>query len=302
MKPDIYVDETGLTSDFITVLVEEYYVIFSLDRGFFNDRQKEFCFPYHSHAEYELHVVTQGSCNIHFEDEAVILSEGSCCVILPNVYHTLVIAPDAVLHSSCLKFFIQNRNNRAEGDNIAISSSKYNLWMDDGSLITHIKNATGELDSDHLFRQIKLRAIFTELFIDVMRSISVPENNSSSETVDQSVLRRRSCIEYFFNMNFSKQITIDDLANELCVGRRQTSREVRRYFGMSFKEKHIKTRMGVAKRFLEQSNSSLERIALSVGYEALASFSMMFKRHTGISPSVYRQRSRIAGWIEEGSE
>lgn len=56
-------------------------------------------------------------------------------------------------------------------------------------------------------------------------------------------------------------------------------------------------RMEEAKQWLETSDTPSGDIAREVGYEDPASFRRLFKRHTGITPSAYRQRFRTIGQL-----
>ena len=51
-----------------------------------------------------------------------------------------------------------------------------------------------------------------------------------------------------------------------------------------------KLRVAAAKRMLENEHRSMQEISDAVGYQDVAFFRKVFQRHTGISPSEYRQR------------
>ena len=51
-----------------------------------------------------------------------------------------------------------------------------------------------------------------------------------------------------------------------------------------------KVRVAAAKRMLEGSHRSMQEISDAVGYQDLAFFRSLFQRHTGVSPSIYRER------------
>ena len=49
-----------------------------------------------------------------------------------------------------------------------------------------------------------------------------------------------------------------------------------------------KWRMNMAGRMLKESRLSVEQIASQVGYENVAAFTRSFKRHLGVTPTVWR--------------
>ena len=51
-----------------------------------------------------------------------------------------------------------------------------------------------------------------------------------------------------------------------------------------------KLRIAAAKRLLESNHRTMQEISDAVGYQDVAFFRSLFQRHTGVSPSAYRER------------
>jgi YesN/AraC family two-component response regulator len=51
-----------------------------------------------------------------------------------------------------------------------------------------------------------------------------------------------------------------------------------------------KLRIAAAKRLLENNHRTMQEISDAVGYQDVAFFRALFQRHTGVSPSAYRER------------
>jgi YesN/AraC family two-component response regulator len=51
-----------------------------------------------------------------------------------------------------------------------------------------------------------------------------------------------------------------------------------------------KLRIAAAKRLLENNHRTMQEISDAVGYQDVAFFRGLFQRHTGVSPSAYRER------------
>jgi AraC-like DNA-binding protein len=49
----------------------------------------------------------------------------------------------------------------------------------------------------------------------------------------------------------------------------------------------------------EVGGAALQHLAEQVGYQDVSSFSRLFKRHTGLSPSHYRQRFARVGALRD---
>lgn len=82
--------------------------------------------------------------------------------------------------------------------------------------------------------------------------------------------------------------TLDELAERLFMGRTRLCQAFREETGMSIGEQLTALRMSEARRRLEQSEESIAVIAHSLGFRHASSFSTMFLRQTGMSPSAWR--------------
>jgi transcriptional regulator GlxA family with amidase domain len=51
-----------------------------------------------------------------------------------------------------------------------------------------------------------------------------------------------------------------------------------------------KLRIAAARRLLENDHRSVQEISDAVGYQDVAFFRQLFQRHTGVSPSAYREK------------
>jgi YesN/AraC family two-component response regulator len=52
-------------------------------------------------------------------------------------------------------------------------------------------------------------------------------------------------------------------------------------------------RIAAAKRMLESHHRGMQEISEAVGYQDVVFFRTLFQRHTGVSPSAYRERFGI---------
>lgn len=65
--------------------------------------------------------------------------------------------------------------------------------------------------------------------------------------------------------------------------------------GLTFSDLLEKQRMELARTYLSQSALSLDQVAMHLGYAEQSSFGRAFKRWTGLSPKLYRQRLAGSG-------
>lgn len=88
----------------------------------------------------------------------------------------------------------------------------------------------------------------------------------------------------------STDISLESLAAELGMSNRNFARRFKAATGDSPLNYLHSLRMAVAKQLLESERLGIAGVADRVGYTDILFFRTLFKRHTGLSPSDYRQR------------
>jgi AraC-like DNA-binding protein len=86
-------------------------------------------------------------------------------------------------------------------------------------------------------------------------------------------------------------ITIERAARTLGISERSLQRKLADA-GTTFKAELAGARVRVAQRLLRETDTPLTEIAFEVGSPSLQSFSALFRRHAGETPSTYRARWR----------
>ena len=104
--------------------------------------------------------------------------------------------------------------------------------------------------------------------------------------------RRVSAAKQFIDDNFRMKIIAAELATVSHLSIRQLSELFHTQIGMTPHQYLTELRMQESWRLLEQSDLNIQRIADSVGYSSLSSFSDRFSRHFGKSPSHFRRKSK----------
>ncbi len=92
----------------------------------------------------------------------------------------------------------------------------------------------------------------------------------------------------YINKNFTKKITLDDVAGAVFLSPAYFSKVFKEQTGSSFTRYLNKLRIEESKTLLRNSNIPLVDIAGMVGYEDQSYFSKVFKKITGSTPGKYR--------------
>ncbi len=94
----------------------------------------------------------------------------------------------------------------------------------------------------------------------------------------------------FIDSCYTKEISLQDLANVCLLNKSYLLRQFKKYFKITPGQYIIVKRMEAARRLLEKkSDQSVSDICIQVGYSDLSSFSRLFKKHNKYSPEKYQQ-------------
>jgi transcriptional regulator GlxA family with amidase domain len=116
------------------------------------------------------------------------------------------------------------------------------------------------------------------------------------ETPDQKSTEQHSkkniaiSIENYISENCSGDCTLENLAKELFMSRRQLSRLVYKFYSRSFRRLLLETRMSKAQWLLEKNSMSLSEIAEKTGYSTATSFCRAYAGFYGMTPMEYKNK------------
>lgn len=90
--------------------------------------------------------------------------------------------------------------------------------------------------------------------------------------------------------NYQGKITVDQLADQLALGRRNLERRFKKATTNSVAEYIQRVKIEAAKTSLESSHQNVNEVMYDVGYTDPKAFRVTFKRLTGLSPMQYRSK------------
>lgn len=146
------------------------------------------------------------------------------------------------------------------------------------------------LNKKHKFlMEIDRVASVNELFLlgeTIIESFSklVKENNY----LDKSPIIKKS-ISYI-DENYMKKLTLEDVAQIVNLNPSYFSHTFKNEMKIPFSQYLNSVRIKQSQYLLENTNQTMQDIALEVGYESQHYFSKVFKNFTNLSPSAYRKQ------------
>ena len=93
----------------------------------------------------------------------------------------------------------------------------------------------------------------------------------------------------FIDNNFKNELNLDFLATELFTSKYHLLRLFKRYYGQTPRQYLIDKRIEKSKEHLK-SGMKVTKTCFAVGFESLGSFSTLFKKKTGKSPSEFQKQ------------
>lgn len=96
------------------------------------------------------------------------------------------------------------------------------------------------------------------------------------------------------DQSYDAPMTIEDLSREVALSPFYLIRAFRRVYKQTPHQYLVGRRIARAKELLRNTDLSITEICAAVGFESLGSFSTLFRKVAGISPSAYRTSSQPA--------
>jgi len=102
-----------------------------------------------------------------------------------------------------------------------------------------------------------------------------------------------STAQDWLHENFHRTFPLEAPAHRAGMSLRNFVRRFKQATGDSPLAYLQKLRIAAAKRLLESNHRTMQEVSDAVGYQDVAFFRALFQRHTGVSPSAYRERFGI---------
>ena len=111
----------------------------------------------------------------------------------------------------------------------------------------------------------------------------------------EEMYRRLYLARDFLHSCYGQPLTVADAANVAAISHFHFQRMFKSAFGVSAMQFLQQRRLEVARQLLAATSDDVTTICHSVGFESLGSFSALFKRRFGYSPSFHPERSEGPG-------
>lgn len=241
-----------------------------LQNGFFSFEVPSVNF--HRHVYAECHYIICGKYEFNVNGNVFTVGENTAVIINPGVFHSFrKVIPEGkriVFQMNC------------PGINEMSQEGDYSVKKKEFALTEKLEREISHFNQNH--RCSMLTEYLRLFFYDVI----IGENNITLNFRHDRKLHIYEIISNYHNTN----LKLEDIAEELHLSPRQTSRVLYEYFGMSFSDMLTETRLADAKYQIEHTDAALADIALSAGFQSYNGFWKAFRKKYEVTPNQLRSK------------
>ncbi len=148
-----------------------------------------------------------------------------------------------------------------------------------------LETLTFRWNSDHEIERTSCRALFLEI---LLRLLSGKQSGTKSSLPESKIARQvKAALD---QMPDQGETLRNYLANLLEYSYEHLSREFKRVYGISPVDYLNLLRIEKAKQLLQSPRAGISQIAYACGFNDPTYFARLFKKHTGLSPSKFRNQ------------
>lgn len=257
-------------------------------------------FQWHHHPEYELTLTLNSVGQRFIGDHAGEYEDGDLVLVGPNQPHTWVsrakLAEDQPHVALVLWFHPQWIGRLLEGA-VELSGVASMLARGRAGLKFSPETACGvRRDFEELFERPPARRLLS--LLGILNRIA---DDKDAITLATPVARHKPLTEsrdridrilLHLHQNYTRQISLDELADKAALSVSGLHRLFRRHTGTTVSDYLMRLRIGDACARLSSTDRPVQQIAEAVGYNTIANFNRQFKAVRGMKPSDYRKLFR----------
>lgn len=261
----------------------------------FSRSKKKFDFPLHYHEEYELNLILNAKNakrivgnHIHIIDDLELVFVG------PNLSHAWfthecksqeIIEVTIQFHKDFLDETMLRRNQLSFIRNLFERSKKGIAFSRD--TVKRIKPRILELCQKNGFDSVlELLSILHDLSIS-RNMLTLSDAAFNNQQANYNSRRIEKVFEYL-NLNYSKPLTLAEVAKITNMPEVSFSRFIKKRTGKTFIDSLNEIRLGHASRMLIDTTTTISEIAYSCGFNNISNFNRVFKKKKNTTPKEFR--------------
>ncbi|MFV0364368.1 MAG: helix-turn-helix domain-containing protein, partial [Suipraeoptans sp.] len=242
----------------------------------------------HLHQDIEILYVLDGVVRIDTSDEAYELEKGALFLINAGKKHKI----KAINKEAFVVLF--NANYRRLADCLGVNQLLFwcNSAEDKNEGYDALRIALNNILSAHFNRKkegvLHLEGLYYEALFILSNNFLVKSEEVKIHRKNQNENDRILEIQSYIQSNYHKQLTLNDLAQQLYLSNAYLSKYIKRRLGLSFVEYLSNVRLFHAVDDLLYSNKKIVNVAMDNGFPTTGAFNKAFRKQYNMTPSKYR--------------
>ncbi|MBQ8526177.1 MAG: AraC family transcriptional regulator [Clostridia bacterium] len=242
---------------------------------------EELCVPGHSwgpgvRTSYIIHYVISGKGVFYCGQNKFTLKKGQIFVIFPNTIIKYQADRKDPWHYVWVVF--NGDEAKAVFDHVGISLKNPVAAVSDGARLTEILRAMPRVRGAVMHENLR----FSSLLYEAMSVIVDEDESEKSENIYLTTAVR------YIKAHYYEDITVEQISSHVGISRKYLFSVFKNSLGVSPKDYIVDYRMKKACQLFNDRQLSVGNVAYSVGYKDPLTFSRMFKKKLGLSPTDYR--------------
>ncbi|WP_211746916.1 AraC family transcriptional regulator [Paenibacillus sp. Marseille-Q4541] len=277
--------------------------------AYYYKQWKDYKMAYHEHCWTEIMYVIQGICTIDVlcrngQNELVTLRKGEFIILDADVPHRLIVEQDTACRMLNVEFGFIDEDHSFDASmkqllaeekalsDFVTSPFEYLVLSDPEEVYYVLKSLVLELDRQPVgHKNTMMNLLFLQLFARIARLRE--EVEMMREPSAEGYVKR--CILYM-HQNYDRNIQIKDLAEAVRLHPGYLQRIFKTNTSQTLTEYLTGIRMEKAKMLLQQTAIPIHELCDYVGVSSSQYFHTLFKKHTGLTPSTYREQTERRSW------
>lgn len=272
----------------------------TVTRFYRNDEAEDY--PPHWHLPGEIIAPLVNTYQVTVAGQELTLQPGDLLIIGSSELHSIKAPPEGVRyilnvdfalfeHIPDLTFLVsllQPYYLVSHGETQQLASQLFQL----------LQNIEEEYGSNRVYRDGEICSLLIHFFALVGRHAANLENLQSLAPQKEYADRFVYICDYI-NRHCTENLSLDQISEQAGFSKYYFSRLFREITGTTCHNYVIRRRILYAKNLLADSSVPITEIAMRSGFNSLATFNRIFKKHLGCTPSEYRQlNSSIAQYVQ----
>ncbi len=275
----------------------------------------QWTYPSHEHSMYEIHWMLDGEMDMVVDGQLYRQSVGDLLFIRPGMTHSCTgSGPQGFTYFS-VHFSVHDTSFCRE-----LNRCKDIYYPADSALAQGLSSSLStlyDLATEHMSSplpastQMRVHAAVFELLGSLVGQLSQTASVTLSrkEVIARQIAEQiEDSVRYIHlhgEVHETERTWIQDIAKSVNLSPSQVNRIFQQVYDKAPRKFLSETLLNEAQRLLNQTDLSIDHIAMMLGYKTNAHFSRQFKRWTGIAPSEFRsepQRVTVADLIHPESD